>query len=112
MTNVWIDGLLMNAKRLVHNVEHQSPQNKSSSKISSHFPSLSPHFYRKLYLMEPLCQTQIPAGGHDSSELLHRLETQETKLLESDQRCRKISHDLQKVNIFFFFIDYSLDIFL
>lgn len=61
--------------------------------------------------MEPLCQTQVPAGGHDSSELLHRLETQETKLLESDQRCRKISHDLQKVNIVVF-IDYSRNLFL
>ena len=58
-----------------------------------------PHFDRKLYLMEPLCQTQIPAGGHDSSELLHRLEAQETKVLESEQRCRKLTTDLQKVSI-------------
>lgn len=48
--------------------------------------------------MEPLCQTQMPAGGHDSSELLNRLETQETKVLESEQRCRKVLNDLQKVN--------------
>ncbi len=48
--------------------------------------------------MEPLCQTQIPVGGHDSNELLNRLETQETKILESEQRCRKILNDLQKVN--------------
>ena len=52
---------------------------------------------RKLYLMEPLCQTQMPAGGHDSSELLQRLEAQETKVLESEQRCRKALSDLQKV---------------
>ncbi|CAF0801316.1 unnamed protein product [Adineta steineri] len=51
---------------------------------------------KKLYLMEPLCQTQMPAGGHDSSELLIRLEAQETKVLESEQRCRKILNDLQK----------------
>lgn len=54
-------------------------------------------FDRKLYLMEPLCQTQIPAGGHDSSELLNRIENQETKILESEQRCRKLLNDLQKV---------------
>ena len=56
--------------------------------------------------MEPLCQTQIPAGGHDSSELLSRLDTQETKIFESEQRCRKVLHDLQKVNenfVSFFF---------
>lgn len=47
--------------------------------------------------MEPLCQTQMPAGGHDSSELLNRLETQETKLLECEQRHRKTLNDLQKV---------------
>jgi hypothetical protein len=52
---------------------------------------------RKLYLMEPLCQTQMPAGGHDSSELLGQLEAQETKVLECEQRCRKILSDLQKV---------------
>lgn len=48
--------------------------------------------------MEPLCQTQVPTGGHDSSELLNQLETQEAKLLESEQRCRKTLSDLQKVN--------------
>jgi len=53
--------------------------------------------------MEPLCQTQIPAGGHDSSELLNRLEIQETKILECEQRCRKVLNDLQKVNQRFFF---------
>ena len=47
--------------------------------------------------MEPLCQTQMPAGGHDSSELVNRLEIEETKLLESEQRCRKLLNDLQKV---------------
>jgi hypothetical protein len=47
--------------------------------------------------MEPLCQTQIPGSGHDSSELLNRLETQETKILECEQRCRKVLNDLQKV---------------
>ncbi len=47
--------------------------------------------------MEPLCQTQVPTGGHDSSELLNRLEIQETKLFECEQRCRKILNDLQKV---------------
>lgn len=52
---------------------------------------------RKLYLMEPLCQTQMPAGGHDASELLSRLEAQETKVLECEQRCRKTLSDLQKV---------------
>jgi hypothetical protein len=52
---------------------------------------------RKLYLMEPLCQTQMPAGGHDSSELLNQLETQEAKILECEQRCRKTLSDLQKV---------------
>jgi len=46
--------------------------------------------------MEPLCQTQISTDGHDSSELLNRLETQETKILECEQRCRKILNDLQK----------------
>ena len=51
--------------------------------------------------MEPLCQTQIPPGGHDSSELLSRLETQETKILECEQRCRKVASDLQKVNELF-----------
>ncbi len=53
---------------------------------------------RKLYLMEPLCQTQVPAGGYDSSELINRLEAQETKVLECEQRCRKTLSDLQKVN--------------
>jgi hypothetical protein len=48
--------------------------------------------------MEPLCQTQVPTGGHDSSELLNRLDAQETKVLECEQRCRKILNDLQKVN--------------
>ena len=47
--------------------------------------------------MEPLCQTQMPAGGHDSSELLQRLEVQETKVLESEQRSRKALSDFQKV---------------
>ena len=47
--------------------------------------------------MEPLCQTQVPPGGHDSSELLNRLEMQETKVLECEQRCRKVTNDLQKV---------------
>ncbi|CAF1303681.1 unnamed protein product [Adineta ricciae] len=51
---------------------------------------------KKLYLMEPLCQTQMPSGGHDTSELLSRLETQETKVLECEQRCRKTLSDLQK----------------
>jgi hypothetical protein len=51
--------------------------------------------------MEPLCQTQVPAGGHDSSELLIRLETQETKVFECEQRCRKVLNDLQKVNKYF-----------
>ncbi|CAF1492953.1 unnamed protein product [Adineta ricciae] len=51
---------------------------------------------KKLYLMEPLCQTQMPSGGHDSSELLSRLEAQETKVLECEQRCRKTLSDLQK----------------
>ena len=53
--------------------------------------------YRKLYVVEPLCQTQIPAGGHDSSELLQKLECQEGKLLDSEQRCRMALNDLQKV---------------
>ncbi len=48
--------------------------------------------------MEPLCQTQAPPGGHDTLELLNRLETQETKVLESEQRCRKAVNDLQKVD--------------
>lgn len=47
--------------------------------------------------MEPLCQTQVPAGGHDASELVHQLDAQETKLLESEQKCRKVLTDLQKV---------------
>jgi hypothetical protein len=51
--------------------------------------------------MEPLCQTQMPAGGHDSSELLIRLEAQETKILDCEQRCRKTLSDLQKVNKYF-----------
>lgn len=46
--------------------------------------------------MEPLCQTQMPAGGQDSSELLQRLENHETKILETEQRCRKAQTDLQK----------------
>jgi hypothetical protein len=58
--------------------------------------------------MEPLCQTQIPAGGHDSSELLNRLEIQETKILECEQRCRKVLNDLQKVNQRFFFFDFII----
>ncbi len=53
---------------------------------------------RKLYLLEPLYQTQVPISNHDSSELLNRLEIQETKVLECEQRCRKVSNDLQKVN--------------
>jgi hypothetical protein len=48
--------------------------------------------------MEPLCQTQVPTGGYDSSELFNRLEAQETKVLECEQRCRKVLNDLQKVN--------------
>jgi hypothetical protein len=55
--------------------------------------------------MEPLCQTQIPAGGQDSSELLNRLEAQETKVLECEQRCRKVLNDLQKVNRYLFIFD-------
>ncbi|CAF1079184.1 unnamed protein product [Rotaria sordida] len=51
---------------------------------------------KKLYLMEPLCQTQVPSGGQDSSELLNQLETQETKIFECEQRCRKALNDLQK----------------
>jgi hypothetical protein len=48
--------------------------------------------------MEPLCQTQMPSGGHDSSELLIRIDAQETKILEYEQNYRKSSYDLQKVN--------------
>ncbi|CAF2882321.1 unnamed protein product [Rotaria sp. Silwood2] len=51
---------------------------------------------KKLYLMEPLCQTQVPSGGQDSSELLNQIETQEAKILDCEQRCRKTLHDLQK----------------
>ncbi|CAF3034059.1 unnamed protein product [Rotaria sp. Silwood2] len=51
---------------------------------------------KKLYLMEPLCQTQVPCGGQDSSELLNQIETQEAKILDCEQRCRKTLHDLQK----------------
>jgi hypothetical protein len=58
--------------------------------------------FRKLYLMEPLCQTQMPTGGQDSSEMLDRLETQETKLFECEQRCRTALNDLQKVNQHFY----------
>lgn len=47
--------------------------------------------------MEPLCQTQLPAGGQDTSELLQKLECQEGKVLEAEQRCRKALSDLQKV---------------
>ena len=47
--------------------------------------------------MEPLCQTQMPADGQHTSELLHQIETQETKVLEAEQRCRKLTNDLQKV---------------
>jgi len=52
--------------------------------------------------MEPLCQTQMPTGGQDSSEMLDRLETQETKLFECEQRCRTALNDLQKVNQHFY----------
>lgn len=64
-------------------------------------------FARKLYLMEPLCQTQMPADGQNASELLHQIETQETKVLEAEQRCRKLTNDLQKVE----FIDVLHDYF-
>ncbi|CAF1003637.1 unnamed protein product [Rotaria sordida] len=59
---------------------------------------------KKLYLMEPLCQTQVPSGGQDSSELLNQLETQETKILECEQRCRKALNDLQKVNEYYYIL--------
>ncbi|CAF1537699.1 unnamed protein product [Rotaria magnacalcarata] len=51
---------------------------------------------KKLYLMEPLCQTQLPSSSHDSSDLLNQLDAQETKILECEQRCRKALSDLQK----------------
>ncbi len=51
--------------------------------------------------MEPLCQTQISGGNHDSSELLSRIDAQETKILECEQRSRKLTNDLQKVNFIF-----------
>ena len=47
--------------------------------------------------MEPLCQTQMPTGGHETAELLQKLENQEGKLLDAEQRCRKTLADLQKV---------------
>ena len=79
--------------------ENFSPQCPTSITAKSNQSSLLENYildivcsFTKLYLIEPLCHTQVPSNGDDSSQLLTRFET---KIMECEQRYRKTFNDLQ-----------------
>ena len=87
--------------------ENFCPQCPTSITAKSNHSSLLENYileivcsFTKLYLIEPLCHTQVPFNGDDSSE---RLEVQQTKIMECEQRYRKTFNDLQRATTYLLF---------